>query len=98
MASSCSPTPLLALLGGAHDAARAASAAADARRSEVGEALDVALEAEVTLVDSAVQCQRRRAEAAAAEATGEGEGEADGGEGDAAAAAAREDAFAGWRF
>ena len=81
MASSCSPTPLLALLGGAHDAARAASAAADARRSEVGEALDVALEAEVTLVDSAVQCQRRRAEAAAAEATGEGEGEADGGEG-----------------
>ena len=45
--------------------------------------MDVALEAEVTLVDSAVQCQRRRAEAAEAAATGEGEGEAatDGGEG-----------------
>jgi hypothetical protein len=76
-------TRLLALLGDAHDAAREASAAADARHSEVGEALDVALEAEVTLVDSAVQCQRRRAEVAEAEAAGEGEGEAatDGGEG-----------------
>ena len=78
-------TGSLAWLGGAHDAAREASAAADARRSEVGEALDVALEAEVTLVDSAVQCQRRRAEAAEATSEGEGEGEgeaaADGGEG-----------------
>ena len=66
-------TRLLALLGDAHDAAREASAAADARHSEVGEALDVALEAEVTLVDSAVQCQRRRAEVAEAEAAGEGD-------------------------